>query len=112
MVFVVPSHCVQRAIGKDNSNLKKLGNILGKRTRVLEEPDWKKDLKRFIEVLVSPIQFNEAEIKENENGVKEVVITTPGRESRAMLIGRNRMRETEMKSILEQYFGVKELKIA
>jgi len=111
IVFVVPKFAVERAIGKDNINLKKLGEIVEKRTRVIPEPSGEKDLQTFVKVLVSPIEFEKIEIVENEAGAKEAVITTAGREQKAMLIGRARARETEMKGILEQYFGVKNLRI-
>ena len=38
LVFAVPQFAIERAIGRDNSNLKKLSNILGKRVRVVSEP--------------------------------------------------------------------------
>jgi NusA-like KH domain protein len=111
LVFVVPRFALERAIGKDNMNLKKLSDILGKRIRVVAEPTENKDIERFIAVIVSPIQFDKVEIVKNDNQEAEAVITTPGRESKAMLIGRGRARETELKDILEQYFKVKSLRI-
>lgn len=110
LVFVVPGFALEKAIGRDNENLKKVSNILGKRIRVVAEPKDEKDLKDFIRVIVSPVEFDNAQIIVGENG-KEVVITTPGRENKAMLIGRGRARETELKDILEQYFKVKNLRI-
>jgi len=111
VVFVVPGAFVQRAIGKDNANLKRLSEIVGKRIRVLAEPFGMKDLTHFVSVLVSPIIFEKLDVSENEAKEKEAVITTGGREAKAMLIGRGRARETELKSILDQYFGIKHLRI-
>lgn len=112
LVFVVPRFAVEKAIGRDNSNLKKLSNILGKRTRVVAEPAGEGDIQRFVSVLVYPIEFEKLEVAENpETHEKEAVITTAGREPKAMLIGRNRAREAELKDILEQYFGIKGLRI-
>jgi len=112
LVFVVPRGAIQMAIGRDNSNLKKLSDILGKRIRVVAEPKGVSDLQIFVSTIVSPIQFEKVEIIEAADGSgKEAVITTGGRESKAMLIGRDRARESELKEILEQYFGVKVLRI-
>ena len=112
LLFVVPAGAVQMAIGRDNSNLKKLSTILGKRIRIVAQPPSVKEMAKFIAVIVAPIQFERAEIVENpETKEKEIVITTAGREAKAMLIGRGRIRETELKDILEQYFGVKNLRI-
>ncbi len=112
LLFVVPAGAVQMAIGRDNSNLKKLSEIFGKRIRIVAQPSGIKELGKFIAVIVAPIQFEKAEVVENaETKDKEIVITTTDREAKAMLIGRGRIRETELKDILEQYFGVKNLRI-
>ncbi|MEK6885991.1 MAG: hypothetical protein AABX17_03430 [Nanoarchaeota archaeon] len=112
LLFVVPAGAVQMAIGRDNSNLKKLSNILGKRIRIVAQPSGVKEMAKFIAVIVAPIKFERAEVVENpETKDKEIVITTSDREAKAMLIGRGRIRETELKDILEQYFGVKNLRI-
>lgn len=118
LVFVVPKNRIQDAIGRDNSNLKRLSGFMEKRIRVLAEPNGMADLKNFVTVLVSPIEFEKIEIHEtpvSENSyatpAKEVVITTGGREAKAMLIGRERIREKELKEILEQYFEIKNVRI-
>jgi len=112
LLFVVPAGAVQMAIGRDNSNLKKLSTILGKRIRIVSQPSGEKEMAKFIAVIVAPIKFERAEVVENsETKDKEIVITTSDREAKAMLIGRGRARETELKDILEQYFGVKILRI-
>ncbi|MDP1729086.1 MAG: hypothetical protein Q8L27_02700, partial [archaeon] len=112
LVFIVPKNGVMQAIGRDNSNLKKLSGILGKRIRVVAQPAGEKELQRFIATIVSPVTFEKAEIiKNQESGDREIVISTGNRESKAMLIGRARAREAELKDILEQYFGVKILRM-
>jgi NusA-like KH domain protein len=110
LVFVVPKVFIQRAIGRENSNLKKLSGILGKRIRVLAEPKNVNDIQQFFSVLVSPITFEKLEIINGESG-KELIITAGNRESKAMLIGRERAREKEMKDILNQYFEIKNIRI-
>lgn len=110
LVFVVPRILVQRSIGRDNSNLKQLSEILGKRIRVLAEPKGLNDLQQFFSILVSPITFEKLEIINGDFG-KELVVTCGGRESKAMLIGRDRAREKEMKDILNQYFEIKNMRL-
>jgi NusA-like KH domain protein len=115
IVYVVAHMAVQMAIGRDNSNLKRLSEITGKRIRVIAEPRGVEDLNSFISVLVAPIKFEKIEIVEKtteaENKEKEVVIMTGDREAKAMLIGRGRARETELKEIIEQYFKIKNVRI-
>jgi NusA-like KH domain protein len=108
IVFIIPGFALERAIGRDNSNLKKLSEIIGKRIRVVAEPSNIKEIHRFIEILAAPIQFEKVEVN---NETKEATITTSGMESKAMLIGRGRARETELREILEQYFKIKTLRI-
>ena len=110
LVFIVPKMAVELALGRDASNLKKLSEILGKRIRVLAEPSDKKDIQHFLSVLVSPIQFEKLEIKTGTSG-EEIIITAGGLENKSMLIGRGRARENELKAVVEQYFGIKNLRI-
>lgn len=108
LVFVVPANDVQRAIGRDNSNLKRLSDIIGKRIRVVAEPRGEQDLTNFVATLVSPAEFERLEVIESNDGSsKEAVMAVTGRENRAMIIGRERAREKELKEILNQYFGIK-----
>jgi len=110
LVFVVPKIKVNEAIGRDNGNLKRLSSILLKRIRIIAEPKSQKDVEGFISVLISPIHYKTLEITKNESSQEELVITA-GMESKAMLIGRNKTRLEELKNIVEQYFGIKNVRI-
>ena len=110
LVFVVSRNQIEEAIGKNNSNLRKLSEILGKRIRVIAEPHSIKDLKSFVSVLVSPIKFDSLEIAKGSDGSEEVVIKAD-LEGRSMLIGRNKARLEELKQIIEQYFEIKNVRI-
>jgi len=104
IIFVVPRIKVKRAIGIDNSNLKKMSEILSKRIRIVAEPQGNQDLLSFVKTIVSPVQFKSLEIKENE------AVISAGREGKARLIGRQRIRQKELQNILEQYFGIKTIR--
>jgi transcription antitermination factor NusA-like protein len=92
-------------------NLKKASEILGKRIRVVAEPSGLDDMEKFTRVIVSPVEFQKIDVAENDKKEKEIVITTDNRESKAMLIGRERARERELKEIFQQYFKIKNLRI-
>ena len=112
LVFAVPASAVQQAIGRDNSNLKRLSGIIGKRIRIVAQPRGIQDLQGFVATLISPAKFERLEMIESaEGGQKELAITTSGRENKAMIIGRERAREKELKEILEQYFRIKNVRI-
>lgn len=106
IVFSVPSFLVNNAIGKDNINLKKLSEILGRKIKIVAEPKSMDDAEKFISVIIAPAKFNTIQVRD-----REVIITTSGMENKALIIGRNKARLIELKDILEQYFGVKSIKV-
>ena len=96
---------LSKAVGRDGANVKRISETLRKRVRIVASPNGEADLKKFIGSIVSPVTFNEVEIKNNE------VILTAGSQTKAALIGRNKRRLLEMKKIVKDFFG-KEFKIA
>ena len=105
IIFSVPKPMLSKAVGREGANVKRISETLRKRVRIVASPNGEADLKKFIESIVSPVTFNEVEIKNNE------VILTAGSQTKAALIGRNKRRLLEMKKIIKDFFG-KEFKIA
>lgn len=108
IVFAVPKNKVSLAIGKGAVNIKRMSETLRKKIRVIAMPkvDDEEGIKKFVEEAVAPIEFNGVEVK------KDMVVINAGRQSKAALIGRNRIREKELKDVLKDFFGVRDLKIA
>lgn len=104
LIFTVPKSKVQQAIGKNSENLKKMGEILKRKVKVAAIPYGLGDAEKFIQTIVSPIEVKGVEIDGN------MLMINAGQQSKAMLIGRNKLRFEEMKKIIKDYFG-KELKI-
>jgi len=105
IVFAVPRKFVGMAIGPNNSNLRRLSEILKKKIKIVAIPNGKEDIENFVSVIVSPVKFKSIEIK-NGN-----VVISGNTQSKASLIGRNKVRLNEMQNILGQYFGIKKLLI-
>lgn len=105
IVFAIPRKFVMKAIGKDNINLEKLSKIIGKRVKIVAIPNGKEDIEGFVSIITKPVKFNGIEIKGDE------VVITAGMQSKAALIGRGKIRLSEMENILEQYFGVKKVRV-
>jgi len=103
ILFAVPRHFVMKAIGKDNRNLEKLGRIIGKRIKIVAIPHGKEDMENFVSIIVRPVRFKAIEIRGDD------VIINAASQSKAALIGRGRIRISEMQNILNQYFGVKKV---
>ena len=105
IVFAVPRRFVGQAIGEDNKNLKKLNQIIRKKIKIVPIPAGKEDIENFVSVIVNPVKFKGIDIKDNE------AIINASMQSKASLIGRNKIRLNEMQGILGQYFGIRKLRI-
>lgn len=103
--FCVPRPMIMKAVGKEAINIRKISQVLKKRVRVIPSPNGEEEIQKFIESIVSPVEFKELEVKEGE------VILTAGSQSKAALIGRNKRRLVEMQKIVKDFFG-KEFRIA
>ena len=104
LIFAVPPALVSKSIGEQGKNVKKLSEILGKRIKIVALPGSLEDAESFISNIVSPVQFKSLEIS------KDDIIITASRQSKAALIGRNKVRLQELAKIVREFFG-KNLKI-
>ena len=104
IIFAVPKNLISKAIGPDARNIKKISHILGRRIKIIPIPKGIEHAKDFIQAIVSPVEFKDLEIKENE------IILTAGSRSKAALLGRNKRRLLEMQKIIKDFFG-KEFRI-
>ncbi len=104
IIIAVPPRFVSKAIGEKGKNIKKLVPILGKKIKVIALPNDISDAEKFISDIVSPTTFKSLEITERE------IVITAGKENKAALIGRNKVRFEELRKIVKEYFG-KDLKI-
>lgn len=98
IMFCVPRNLLRKALGNNGSNLRKIGEILKKRIRIIPMPHGIEDAETFIKAIINPIEFKEIQIKDDE------IIVTAGSQNKASLIGRNRRRESEMKEIIKNFF--------
>ncbi|MCX8158966.1 MAG: hypothetical protein N3D20_01595 [Candidatus Pacearchaeota archaeon] len=103
--FAVPKYTISKAIGPNAINARKIEEQIGKKIRIIEEPDGITSIERFITDIVSPIKFKLIEIKDNT-----VVLTAGSTTNKAALIGRNKRRFDELRKILMDNFGL-DLKI-
>jgi transcription antitermination factor NusA-like protein len=98
VIFCVPKDFVSRAIGPDVRNLRRMSEIVKRRIKVIPIPNNSGDIKRFIELIVSPVTFKDLEILPNE------IILNAGSQSKAALIGRDKRRLLEMQKITKDFF--------
>ncbi len=104
IIFCVPQQLVSRSIGEGGRNVKEIRSIIGKKVKVIPNPQGILEVKEFISNIISPIKFKDLEIKD------EGIIINAGSQSKAALIGRNKRRLFELQKISKDFFG-KELRI-
>ena len=104
VIFVVPEDKVSQAIGDNGKNIKKMGEIIERKVKVVMQPNGIEDAEKFISTIIYPAELKNIEID------GEILIINAGPQNKAMLIGRNKVRLEEMKRIIKNYFG-KDLKI-
>src|SRR3972149_11466070 len=66
IIFAVPRNLVSRAIGESGKNVKRISEIFGKKVKVVSYPSELHDVKRFIGAVVSPVNFKNLEINNEE----------------------------------------------
>ncbi|HTY43817.1 MAG TPA: hypothetical protein VMC80_01090 [Patescibacteria group bacterium] len=104
--FCVPKHLISKAVGEEGRNVRTMNNILRKRIRIIPMPIGIQHIRPFIETIVSPVTFKDVEVKDSE-----VILNAGNTQNKAALMGRNKVRLSEMQKIIHDFFG-KEFRIA
>jgi hypothetical protein len=99
IVFLVPMKFISKTLGPNNSNLRKMSDLTRRRIRVVAEPTENSHIKKFVEAIVSPIMFKDLQIINDK-----IVLNAGSKDSKAMLIGRNKVRLAEMQKIIKNLF--------
>ena len=105
IIFVVPRKIVMKAIGPNNINLKNLSDVIGKRVKIVAEPNGPEDMNNFVSIITYPVKFKSIEVKDGEAVINANI------QSKASLIGKERARLIEMENILGQYFGIRKVRV-
>lgn len=105
LFFAVNRQLVSQAIGVAAANIKKIEENVGRKVRIVREPEGIQDAKRFIEDIISPIKLKSIEIREGT-----LFISVMSMQNKAALIGRNKRRYFELKKVVEDFFNL-DLKI-
>jgi NusA-like KH domain protein len=104
IIFCVPKNLLNKALGEQGKNVRRISETIGKRVRIIPVPRGLHDARGFISTIVKPVTFKDFQVNGNE------IIITAGSQSKAALIGRDKRRLIELQKIAEDFFG-KELKI-
>lgn len=102
--FAVPKELIAQAVGPGAVNIRRIQEQLGKRVRIIAEPNDVSDAQDFVKDIVSPVKFKSLELKDG------MLVLTAGSASKAALIGRNKTRLEELKQVIMNNFNL-EIKI-
>lgn len=97
--FGVPPHLLRKALGENASNLRKIGDSIRKRVRIVPIPQGMEDIKNFFEKITEPVVFKDIQITPNE------IIINAGSMNKAALIGREKRRLFELQKISKDFFN-------
>lgn len=98
VIFAVPRGMVSKAVGREGRNVRKISEIIKRRVKIVASPESINDAEEFISKIVEPIVFRSLEIDSRD------IVIGGGRQSKAALIGRNKVRLEEMQHIVREYF--------
>ena len=101
ILFVIREGQAGIAIGKNGSNVKKIGRILNKQVEVLE---FSNDPVKFVVNVFRPVKVKEAYVSEKSNGEKVIYISLSDDK-----IGMIRAKMKIVKNLMQKYFGIKEV---
>jgi len=104
ILFVVHENDMGKAIGKNGVNVKKIGDILKRKIRLIE---FNSDISQFIQNLIFPLKVKEIKLEEN-------IVTIYGNDTKTkgLLIGRDRHKIKSINDIVKRYFDVTEIKVS
>ena len=64
LIFCVPQNLVYRAVGENGKNVRSIGEILGRRIKIIPCPEGIDDLRDFIRNIVSHLEIGRASCRE------------------------------------------------
>ena len=99
--FVVNKNEVSKAIGAGAVNVRKIQEKTGRKIKIIEEIYSIKDIKNFIEDIISPVKVKSVDLRDNL-----VAITAGSNQNKAAIIGRDRRREEELNKVIHDYFNM------
>ena len=99
--FAVDPALVSKAIGPAAENIRRIQEQIGKKVKIIREPNGIQNCKRFIEEIVAPVRTKSVEIKDGC-----IFITAGNNQNKAALIGRDKRRYEELKRIVSDVYGL------
>jgi len=103
VIFIVHENQIAKAIGRNGSNVRRLEHILNRKIKIVE---FNPNVLKFISNYIYPLEVKD--IKE-ENGF--ITIIGQDTKTKGLLIGRDSKNLNSLKSIVNRYFNIKDIKV-
>jgi NusA-like KH domain protein len=97
VTFVIMPGNIRNAIGKDNTNIRKLEQKLQKKIRIVE---FDSDLVKFIKNMILPFRVNEIVLDNNV-----VIIRSDDIKAKSLIIGKNARNLRALETNVKRYFS-------
>lgn len=101
LIYVVPAQLMPKALGSKGENVHKISRLIKTKVKVIPEAN----LEPFVKAVIYPMKFKRLIIENQE------VTIIAGQNSKASLIGRDKVRLEELSGILKDFFQIRALKI-
>src|SRR3989338_1974257 len=101
--FLVEEGSIKKALGKDNSNINRVGRIMKKKIRII---GFSKDVCIFVRNLIYPNKVDDIKLEE-----KIVKIVVQDSVIKGRIFGRSRENLKKINDLVKNYFDVEEVKI-
>ena len=103
LVFIVEENNVQRALGKNSSNIERLKKMLKKDIRII---GFSSSLVKFINNLLYPVKPENIELRDNI-----IYITAKDSITKGKIYGRGRENLKKIKKIISNYFKIEDIQV-
>lgn len=103
IIFTVPKALLNRAIGRNATNLKQLMLKLSRKIKIIATPRSRTDLENFINSIIYPYKIVSLSFENS------AVIVHANPKIKALLIGKGKTKLHELSEVVERFFGIKEV---
>ncbi len=103
LIFLVEEGYVKIALGKNNSNIYRIGKILKKDIKIIA---FSNDVCKFVANLIYPNKADEIKLEENN-----VMIAVADNVIKGRIFGRSRENLKKINSTVKNYFKINEVKV-
>jgi len=103
LTFVIQEGNVKKALGQDNSNIRRLEGIFKRKIKIIA---FSNDPVKFINNLLYPVKADTIELKD-----ESIVITAKDSVIKGKIFGRSKTNLEKIKKLVKKYFNIDEVKV-